>query len=89
MEGDPVNSNPETMTERPAAEVLDAALAWLAGNPDSSARTVAAAIGERDDRYVFMLLDNAAYKGRCQRWRAGIGTAWLWEVPKVAEEVPR
>jgi len=72
------------VTERTPAEVLGAALAWLAANPDSSARTVAAAIGERDDRYVFMLLNTS---GRCQRRRDGIGTAWLWEIP--AQELTR
>ena len=66
---------------RPDITLLERALAWLADHLDSSARQITRAIGERDDRWVFRLLDRAAYDGRCQRWRPHPRSAWLWEVP--------
>jgi hypothetical protein len=60
------------------------ALEWLISHPDSSAKQVADAIGEREDRFVFALLDKAAYKGLCQRWRRSASGPWLWEVPEGA-----
>jgi hypothetical protein len=68
---------PSTMNQ-----TLYRALEWLLAHPESSARSVAAGIGDSNDRYVFKLLDNAAYKGLCQRARTG--TTWLWEVPEGA-----
>jgi predicted ArsR family transcriptional regulator len=72
------------VTEIPASRaqsVLDRALAYLATHQDSSALQIAQALG-LNDRTVFNALDNAAYKGLCQRWRpANPRAAWLWELP--------
>jgi hypothetical protein len=62
-------------------DLLARALAWLADNPDSSAQTIAAAIGA-GDRAVFSVLDDASYDGRCQRTQYGANSPWLWEVPQ-------
>lgn len=59
--------------------ILDRALADLAEHPESSAREIAQRLGISDDRWVFKVLDNAAYEGRCQRSREGTGGPWRWE----------
>jgi hypothetical protein len=61
------------------SDILTAALMDLAEHPDSSAKEIAGRIG-RNDRDVFGALDNAAYAGRCQRWR-GTSGPWRWEIP--------
>lgn len=55
------------------------ALEYLRDHPDASAKSVANGIGESDDRYVFKMLDNSAYKGLCQRSKTSRGP-WLWEI---------
>lgn len=60
-------------------DILDKVLVDLAAHPGSTAREIAQRIGTHDDRRVFMELDGAAYDGKCQRWRPGLG-AWRWEV---------
>lgn len=62
--------------------LLERALRWLLAHPDSSALQIARGIGHPDPRGLFRLLDNAAYDGRCQRWRPGPRAAWRWEIPQ-------
>ena len=65
-------------------DYLYRALEWIITNPDSSAKQIADSIGcFHQDRFIFALLDRAAYKGLCQRNRTGNGP-WLWEVPAGA-----
>lgn len=75
---------PRDATGTPADDtvgsILERALAWLREHPDSSAKTIANAIGVRDDRWVYRALHNAAFEGKCQCWKAENGP-WLWEVP--------
>jgi len=66
----------------PGQSVLDRALAYLATHQDSSALQIAEALG-LNDRTVFNALDNAAYRGLCQRWRFTSRGPWLWELPVV------
>lgn len=65
--------------------LLESALADLAAHPDSSARQIGRRIGV-DDRAVFAVLDRAAYDGKCQRWKPGRASAWLWEIPPCPNE---
>jgi len=56
------------------------ALRYLKDHPDSSARSIAKGTAMSGyDRDVFKTLDNAAYKGYCQRHKTGNGP-WLWEI---------
>lgn len=66
---------PEPSCINPA---LIKALEYLRDHPDSSAKAIANGIGESNDRYVFKMLDNSAYKGLCQRSMAR--NTWLWEI---------
>ena len=70
--------------------LLSRCLADLAEHPDSTAREIARRIGERNDRNVWRVLNEAAYDGLCQRWRPGNPrSAWRWEIPgppQVKEE---
>jgi hypothetical protein len=83
-------SDPAHGAARPSDYLLKA-LAYLRDHPDSSARTVADAIGcKHQDRFIFQLLDQAAYQGACGRSKTGNGP-WLWEAsepPAVAECTP-
>lgn len=60
---------------------LEQVLADLIEHPDSTAREIGMRLG-MNDRWIFKLLDNAAYDGKCQRWRySQVGQPWRWEVP--------
>lgn len=58
---------------------LKVVLRYLAAHPDSSARAIGRAL-DMDDRWIFGLLDAAAYEGICQRSRQGSRDPWTWEI---------
>ena len=76
----PPAGRPERQRGKPVNAVLEAALADLAGHPDSSAKEIGTRIGA-DSRVVYRVLRSAAFQGLCQSRRRGSGGPWLWELP--------
>lgn len=66
------------LTVTPESGLLSRALVWLAAHPDTDAKTIANAMGVRDDRLMYALLRQAERAGVCQRWRQG-KNGWLWQ----------
>lgn len=74
-------ASPEDVARALADDLLSAALADLAHNPGSTAAEIARRT-QRNRHDMFQRLDQAAYKGLCQRFRlADSRQPWRWEIP--------